>query len=93
MQTIEQKRTAALARIAAGAARAKHRKEMRDAGRFQALLAMAGMSMVRTGGAALRDLREDCYDAARAINGKANTSIEATYDTAMMGGEPYAAWN
>lgn len=102
MQTIEQARAAAMIRIEARrvlaaeqAANAAKLKAMRDAGAFQALLVMAGMPMVRVGGNGLRNLREDVYDAMNNVNGHAGLvqDIGATYDSAMMGGEPFAIWN
>ena len=69
-------------------------KDMRDVGAFKCLLIMAGMPLVRFGGAGLRDLREDVFDAANNTNGRAGVhGIGAIYDSAMMGGEPFAVWN
>ena len=60
---------------------------------IQVLMVKVGAPLVLLGGGSLHELREDAYDAARATNGRANVhSIEATYDTALMGGEPYAEW-
>lgn len=101
METIEQKRLAALARIAARrqaadeqAARAANLKAMRDAGAYQVLLIAADLPLVRSGGNALRDLREDVFDAAYNANGRAGVhGIGAVFACAMMGGEPFALWN
>lgn len=102
MQTIDQKREAALARIAASRAEAQA-KAARDAniaamkrtGKELATRVTYGMPMVQAGGKALRDLREDVWDAANNTNGRAGLvqDIDATYDSAMMGGEPFAIWH
>jgi hypothetical protein len=102
MQTLEQKREAARARIAANRAEAQA-KAVRDAtiaamkstGKDLATRVTFGMPMVQAGGKALRHLRGDVYDAANNINGRAGLvqDIDATYDSAMMGGEPFAIWH
>lgn len=99
--TIEQRRALATERMAARAAaeaikaaKTAKAKELRSQGAFQVLLLEAGMPLVRTGGNGLRNLREDVFDAASNTNGRAGLyGISATYDTAMMGGEPFAVWN
>lgn len=100
-EQIEAARNAARARIAARHAVAvagiqHHRKvdDMRRAGKILALHVVCGHPLVRVGGGALRDLREECYDAANNTNGRAGMyGIDEVYATALMGGEPYAIWN
>lgn len=92
---LDQARAAAKARIAARRAeesRLMGLLEMRADGRLLALRIVANMPLVRVGGNALKDLREDCFDHARAVNGPGAGSCDA-YATAMMGGEPFARWN
>lgn len=98
---LEQKRAAAIARhnarVAQGteqAATAAKARKLCIAGQFQVLLLECGLPLVRVGGAALEDLREDVYDAATNSNGRAGVrDISSVYMSAMMGGEPYAIWN
>jgi hypothetical protein len=55
------------------------------------LLVNVNWNLVRVGGAALSDLREDVYDNAR--NSAVYAEIDSVYDIALSGGEPYAIWN
>lgn len=104
MTTIVQKRIEVIDRIAriearqaeaaVQTAKAAAVKAMRRAGALQVLLLDAGMPLVRTGGNSLHELREEMYDAMRNANGRAGVhDICAVYESAMMGGEPYAVWN
>lgn len=55
------------------------------------LYSAANLPMVRAGGR--DDLTERQYDAANNVNHRAGVnSPTSTYDTAMMGGEPYSYW-
>lgn len=95
-KNLEQVRAAANARIAARRAEESRRLallEVRAEGRLLALRITANMPLVRAGGSALKDLREDCFDRARAVNGPAIGDTCSTYATALMGGEPFARWN
>jgi hypothetical protein len=86
---IKAARDAAIQRIAARIQQDKRVADLRNLGRFSRLLAEANMSFVRHG--ALRELREDQYDAAVSTN--RTHDIEAAYAVALMGGEPYGIWN
>lgn len=93
---IEQARAAAKARSEARRAeesRLMGLLEVRNEGKRLALRIVAGMPLVRVGGNALKDLREDCFDHARAANGPVLGGTCDTYATALMGGEPFARWN
>lgn len=93
---LEQARAAANARIATHRAEESRRLallEVRAEGRLLALRVTANMPLVRVGGNALKDLREDCFDQARAANGPVLGDTCSTYATALMGGEPFARWN
>lgn len=95
-KNMEQARAAANARIAARRAEESRRMallELRADGRLLALRVTANMPLVRAGGNALKDLREDCFDRARAANGPVLDDTCSTYATALMGGEPFARWN
>lgn len=78
---------AAAARKAEEEAALVKAESLRKAGKLQVLLVQAGMPLVRVAGGSLHELREDVFDAA------ANTARFGQYEAAMMGGEPYAAWN
>jgi len=102
MQTFDQQRSAAMARFAASKALATAKaereatlKRMKREGQLKALMVTAGIPMVRSGGKGLSTLREDVFDASNNTNGRAGLvqDTDATYDSAMMGGEPYAIWN
>jgi hypothetical protein len=58
------------------------------------MLLAAGMSLVRCGGDALHDLRENVFDSANWTNACAGVhGIGAFYASALIGGEPFAVWN
>jgi hypothetical protein len=55
------------------------------------LTILANMPMVSEGGK--KELRGECFDAAFNSNMRAKLSGSTeTYNTAMMGGEPFAVW-
>lgn len=79
--------------VAAAALSAKVSKMRRD-GLFKVMLLAARMPLVRCGGDALCDLREDVFDEADRINARAGVhGISEIYASALMGGEPFAVWN
>jgi CheY-like chemotaxis protein len=102
MATYVEERVGNAEKIVAGKASAQQAvalaeriKNLQHAGRIQVLLLDARMPFVRVGGDALRDLREDVYDATNNTNGRVGLiqDSSATYAFALMGGEPYAVWN
>jgi len=100
-RSLQDARRCALERIAARHANAVAAvavavkvKKLRNDGRFQVMLLAAGMPLVRCGGDALRDLREDVFDSANRTNARAGVhGISEIYASALMGGEPFAIWN